>query len=77
MATNQGTYQMTHTTPNEIKTDRLRYVPVYGGERYLCLSARTEEEVIARVENLALGIEWEYMKIHGWTIEKYWGSEYE
>ena len=70
---------MTHPTPTEIKTDRSRYVPVYKShnneERLLHLSATTEEQAIKNAE--CMGVSWGWMKKHGWSIEKYWESEYE
>ena len=67
---------MTYQNPNEIKTDRLRYVAVYNNEeRLLHLSATTEDQAIKNAE--CMGVTWGWMKNNGWSIEKYWESEYE
>ncbi len=56
--------------------ERKYYVPVMNGERQLYLSSVGYNKAIANAVN-SEGKDWKELKKQGWTIESFWGSEYE
>ena len=60
----------------ELQPDREYYVPTMNGERQFYLSSRGQQEAIVNAVK-SEGVEWEELKKQGWTIESFWGSEYE
>ncbi len=62
---------------SEIKTDSKYFVPTMNGERQFYLaSKRGRLEAITNAVRHE-GVEWNILVSDGWTIEEFWGSEYE
>ena len=60
----------------KIKPDRKYYVSVMNGERQLYLASNTIHNAKFNAAN-SENIGWKELKNQGWTIESFWGSEYE
>ena len=60
----------------KIHPDKKYYVPVMGGERQLYLVGTKKQEAINNATK-SEGKDWMILLSQGWTIEEFWGSEYE
>ena len=59
-----------------VEPDRKYYVPVMNGERQLYLGADGYNQAKNNAEK-SEGKVWNILKKQGWTVEDFWGSEYE
>ncbi len=60
----------------EIRLDKKYYVPVMNGERQIHLTSGNNYGAQFNAAN-SEGIGWDKLEKQGWTIEEFWGSEYE
>ncbi len=60
----------------KIYPDRKYHVPVMNGERQLYL-ASTSIHIAKFYAAISENIGWKELEKQGWTIESFWGSEYE
>lgn len=61
----------------EIRPDRKYYVPVMNGERQFYLASKKSRENAIIKAQYSEGVKWAKLEKQGWTIEEFWGSEYE
>ena len=62
---------------SKIHTDRKHYVPTMNGERQFYLASKRGKQYAIKNAEHSEDLTWEELEKQGWTIEEFWGSEYE